>query len=168
MEIRAEFDPADWSRITAMPMLVGMAVTAADPGGLWGAVKESTAMTTAVLRGEPGGNALIEAVVAGFAAPETRSTVSDILRQEIKGRQPAEVVEALVTELERLATLIASKVPDLAPGFHAWLMDVAQKVAEAGTEGGFLGFGGEKVSAAEVAALTRIRTALGLSAPGAA
>ena len=38
---------------------------------------------------------------------------------------------------------------------------IAARVAEAGTEGGFLGFGGEKVSAAEKATLDRLASALG-------
>jgi len=38
---------------------------------------------------------------------------------------------------------------------------VAQKAAEAGNEGGFLGFGGVAVSEAEKATLAEISTALG-------
>lgn len=164
MELRTKFDPEDWQKIVALPMLVGMTVTAADPGGLWGAVRESTAMTSSVLRGDAaGGNALIDAVVAGFSAPETRGAVSGLLRDEIRGRQPAEIVESLVAEVERLSLLIADKAPDVAPGFRAWLMDIATKVAEAGTEGGFMGFGGVKVSDKEAATLDRLRAALSLS-----
>ena len=47
-----------------------------------------------------------------------------------------------------------------APAFREWLKAIAAKVAEAGTEGGFLGFGGEKVSAAEKATLDRLARAL--------
>lgn len=160
MELKGEFDPQDWQRIVAMPMLVGMAVTAADPGGLWGAVKESTAMTSTLLRSDGDGNALVEAVVKGFSEPETRGAVTGILRDEVKGKQPAQIVDALLAEVERLSILVGSKAPDVAPGFRAWLMDLATKVAEAGTEGGFLGFGGVKVSDKEAATLERLRGAL--------
>ena len=51
--------------------------------------------------------------------------------------------------------------PEAAPGFKTWLQAIAAKVAEAGSEGGFLGFGGEKVSPAEQATLERITAALG-------
>lgn len=164
MELKAQFDPQDWQRIVALPMLAGMAVTAADPGGLWGAVRESTAMTSSLLRGGEGGNALVEAVIKGFSESETRGAVTGILRDEVKGKPPAEIVEAILAEVERLSLLIGSKAPDVAPGFRAWLMDLATKVAEAGTEGGFLGFGGVKVSEKEAATLERLRGALGLSA----
>jgi len=41
-----------------------------------------------------------------------------------------------------------------------WLQGVAQKAAEAGTEGGFLGFGGVAVSEAEKSTLSEISLAL--------
>ena len=50
------------------------------------------------------------------------------------------------------------------PATRAWLREVAQKAAEAGNEGGFLGFGGVAVSDAEKATLSEISTALGSSA----
>ena len=40
-------------------------------------------------------------------------------------------------------------------------MAIAEKVANASTEGGFLGFGGERLSAPEKALLTQIHEALG-------
>lgn len=162
MELKSQFDPEDWKRIGALPMLVGMAVTAADPGGLWGAIKESTAMSRALIGGRPaGGNALVDAVVAGFATAETRSVVTDLLRDQVRGKQPAQVVDGLVAEIGRLSALVASKAPDQAPGLQGWLMEIARNVAEAGTEGGFLGFGGVKVSEAEKATLDRLAEVLG-------
>ena len=64
-------------------------------------------------------------------------------------------------ELAAASALVAAKAPEAAPAFRAWLKTIAERVAEAGTEGGFLGFGGAKVSAAEKATLDRIATALG-------
>ena len=43
MGVRDAFAPEDWARVVGAPMLAGIAVTAAEPGGLWGAVKESAA-----------------------------------------------------------------------------------------------------------------------------
>ena len=83
-----------------------------------------------------------------------------VLKSQARGKKPAEVVEAAVAELGAVAALVTSKAPEAAPGFKAWLNAVAGKVAEAGSEGGFLGFGGEKVSATEKATLDRLATAL--------
>ena len=57
-----------------------------------------------------------------------------------------------------------TKAPNEAVAFKDWLKQVAQKTAEASTEGGFLGFGGVQVSEAEKATLAEIASALAGSA----
>jgi hypothetical protein len=59
-----------------------------------------------------------------------------------------------------VAALLDGKAPEDAAAFKAWLEDLARRVAEAAKEGGFLGFGGVQVSAAEQATLTEISAAL--------
>jgi len=49
------------------------------------------------------------------------------------------------------------------PGFKAWLNSISEKVAEASSEGGFLGIGGVKVSDKEKATLADISKALEMS-----
>jgi hypothetical protein len=50
--------------------------------------------------------------------------------------------------------------PDDAPGFRTWLRAIAADAADASSEGGFLGFGGVKVSEAEKATLAELDAAL--------
>ena len=52
MGVREAFAPEEWARVVGAPMLAGIAVTAAEPGGLWGAVKESVAVAGAVREGK--------------------------------------------------------------------------------------------------------------------
>ena len=161
MGLKDSFAPEDWARVVGAPMLAGIAVTAAEPGGLWGAVRESTAVAGALrTAAEPGGNPLIAEIVAAYETAEGRDLARGVLKAEARGRKPAEVVDAAVAELAAVTALVAAKAPEAAPGFRDWLKVIAGKVAEAGTEGGFLGFGGEKVSAAEKATLERIDSAL--------
>jgi hypothetical protein len=108
----------------------------------------------------PGANPLIAEIVAAYETSEGRDLARGVLKAEARGRKPAEVVDAAVSELGAVTALVAAKAPDAAPGFKDWLKAIAGKVAEAGTEGGFLGFGGEKISAGEKATLERIATAL--------
>ena len=54
-------------------MLAGIAVSAADPSGLWGMRKEAFASSAAKLDG--GSNELIKSVVADFETSEGRSAV---------------------------------------------------------------------------------------------
>ena len=162
MALRDNFTAEEWARVVGAPMLAGIAVTAAEPGGLWGAVKESAAVAGAMGRAKAeGGDALIGEIVAAYATAEGRDLARGVLKAEARGRKPAEVVDAAVNELREVSALVAEKAPGSAAAFREWLKTVAGRVAEAGTEGGFLGFGGEKVSAAEKATLERLGTALG-------
>ena len=41
MASKQDFTPEEWNKILQSPMLVGIAVSMADPSGLWGALKEA-------------------------------------------------------------------------------------------------------------------------------
>ena len=151
---------SEWERVVGAPMLAGIAVTAAEPGGLLGALRESFAVAGAMRAAKAGGDSLVTEVAAAYETSEGRDMARDVLKAQARGKKPAEIVDAAVAELAAVSKLVADKAPDAAPGFRAWLNAVAHKVAEAGTEGGFLGFGGEKVSAAEKATLHRLASAL--------
>ena len=105
-------------------------------------------------------HALVDEIVAAYQTSEGRDLARSALKAEARGKAPAAIVDSAVTELGAVSALVAAKAPEAAPGFKAWLNEIAAKVAEAGSEGGFLGFGGEKVSAAEKATLERIATTL--------
>jgi hypothetical protein len=125
-------------------------------------VKESAAVAGAIGRAKAeGGDALIGEIVAAYETAEGREMARGVLRTEAGSRKPAEVVDTAVGELRQVSALVGEKAPGSAAAFREWLKGIAARVAEAGTEGGFLGFGGEKVSAAERATLERLGSALG-------
>jgi hypothetical protein len=59
---------------------------------------------------------------------------------------------------------VDAKAPGDAAAFKGWLRRISQHVAEAASEGGFLGIGGVAVSDAEKATLQEISSALKLAA----
>jgi hypothetical protein len=63
-----------------------------------------------------------------------------------------------------VSAILNAKAPGDAAAFKTWLRTISQKVAEASSEGGFLGIGGVQVSDAEKATLADIAKALGTSA----
>ena len=66
-------------------------------------------------------------------------------------------------QLAKIPAILEGKVPaDQAEGFKSWLLDIARKVANAATEGGFFGFGGQRVSTAETAAINELASSLGV------
>jgi len=75
-----------------------------------------------------------------------------------------DVVPRALETLRHASAILDAKAPAEAPVFKAWLNSIAAKVADASKEGGFLGFGGVKVSEAEKATLAEIAAALGTSA----
>jgi hypothetical protein len=161
MAAKDAFTAEEWARVVAAPMLAGIAVTAAEPGGIWGAVKESVAVAGAVRAAKADADPLVAEVAAAYETAEGRELARGALKSQARGKRPAEVVETAIAELAAVAGLVAAKAPAAGPGFRDWLKAIAAKVAEAGSEGGFLGFGGEKVSAAETATLDRLAAALG-------
>ena len=163
MATKQDFTPDDWSRIVASPMVVGMAITAADPSGLWGVLKESMAGGWALLDAKQNASAspLAKAVAEDVANSDTRTAVRDRMQASFKGAQFGEIKTRAIEEIRQVASILTTKAPDEADAFKRWLLDVAQKSAEAGKEGGFMGFGGVAVSDSERATLDEIAAALG-------
>lgn len=69
-----------------------------------------------------------------------------------------------VESLRGVAAIVDAKAPADAASFKTLLRDISKLVADASTEGGFLGFGGVRVSDAEKATLAEISSALRLPA----
>lgn len=162
MSMKDRFSEEEWTQIVQAPMLASLAITAADPGGLWGAVKEGSASARALMEArsdEPGRNLAAE-VVAAFETSEGRGIARDGVRNIAKGKTPGEAVDLAIERLQDVAALVDAKAPEAAGDFKNWLREMARRVAEAGTEGGFLGFGGVKVSEAEKKTLADLDRAL--------
>jgi membrane-bound lytic murein transglycosylase B len=167
MANKQNFEPDEWTRILESTMLAGMAVSAAEPSGLWGALKEAFASSSALAaaKSNAGSNELVKAVVAEFETKEGRAAVQEALRQRLAGAaKPADAVQRSLANLRDVSTILDAKAPQDAPGFKAWLQAISKNVSEASSEGGFLGIGGVQVSDAEKATLADVSKALGTRA----
>lgn len=162
---KTAFTADEWSMIVGSPMLAGMAVTLGEPSGLWGTMKEGVASASALLhaKNDAGASALVKSIVADIETPEGRTAARDSLKAELTGKSSAEVKAQVIARLARVGQILDAKAPADAPAFKSWLQGVAEKVAEASTEGGFLGFGGVQVSDKEKATLSEISSALKLA-----
>jgi hypothetical protein len=163
---KTNFTPEEWKQLLESPMLASMAVTAAEPSGLWGVLKESFAAGGALAKAkvDAGANELIKAVIADFDTAEGRAAARDGLQARLSGGKPAEVKDKAIAGLRQVAALLDAKAPGDAAAFKSWLQSIGQHVAEAAKEGGFLGFGGVQVSETEKATLAEISNALRLKA----
>ena len=163
MANKQSFTSEEWTKLLESPMVAGMAVSAAEPSGLWGMLKEAFASSSALAaaKTDASSNELIKSVVADFETSEGRSGIQDALRKRFADAKPADVVQRSLSSLEEVSRLLQTKAPNDAAIFKAWLQDISQKVAEASKEGGFLGFGGVQVTDAEKATLADISKTLG-------
>lgn len=165
MADKASFTHEEWTLLLESPMIAGMAVTAADPSGLWGLLKESFAgggaLTTAVTSADT--NALVKAVVTDFSSSEGRSAARDGLKAKFASSQPTDLKKKSIDSLRQVGALLDNKAPADAVAFKSWLRQISQSTAEAATEGGGLfGIGGVQISDAEKATLAEISSALGV------
>jgi hypothetical protein len=163
MANKQNFGSDEWSKILQSPLVAGLAITAAEPSGLFGALKEAFASSSALAaaKSNPDSNELIKAVIADFETKEARSDVHESLRQQFKGTKVAEIVQTSLANLKEVSAILDAKAPQDAAAFKTWLRAISQSVAEAASEGGFLGIGGIKVSDAEKATLADVSKALG-------
>ncbi|MFD0980299.1 hypothetical protein [Tropicimonas aquimaris] len=163
MTPKEQLPAEDWAGILQAPMLAGFAVTAADPSGLIGAFQESAAMAGSLRDAAAGAGtgSLASEVFGAYKTAEGRKTAVEGIRALAKGRKAAEASEAAVGRLGEVMRVVERELPDQAPSFRDFLITTAMKTAEASMEGGFLGFGGEKISDAERKSLDDLKAALG-------
>ena len=162
MANKASFTPEEWVLLLESPMMAGMAVSAAEPSGLFGMLKESFATGKLLVqaKSDATANELVKAVAADFETAEGRKAASDGLKAKLGGGQPGDIKAKALDALRQVTTLFTAKAPDDAAAYKAWLAQISQNVAESSKEGGFLGFGGVQVSDAEKATLAEISAAL--------
>jgi hypothetical protein len=164
MADRSTFSTDEWNLLLESVMMAGIAVTAAEPSGLWGMLKESIANSSALLqaKADAAANPLIKAIVGDFETSEGRGAARDGLQAKLKGAKPPEIKAKCIETLQQARVVVETKAPGDLAAFKAWLYQISQKVAEASKEGGFMGIGGVTVSEAEKATLGEISTALQL------
>ena len=159
--------------LATLPQAIGSCVATAAGSGLLGTGKELFASGQAVMAGlkDYPGNALIQALVPDPSAEDTSAELAQaratrdwaMARLRSKGiHTPAQMAALTLEDARAVARLLDSRVdPAQAAQYRAWALSVAEKVAQAATEGGFLGFGGTRLSEAEQALIAQLREALG-------
>jgi hypothetical protein len=158
---KADFTEDEWATLVRSPMVAGMAITIADPGGPIEVVKE----TSAVLKFATGTSGEQRDDLVGEVAKSMREMVEhrDNPIGDFKPRGTMAGKEVL-DEISRANEIVTAKAtPEEAEAFRAWILECAQRAADAAKEGGFMGFHAERVSQGEKDMLAQLGTALGES-----
>lgn len=158
MASKADYTPEEWQSITSAPLVTAMYISMADMSGPIGLVKEM--------------NATVRSVTDAAQQLDTIQVIKDIaldfhggqLNVELPRFNDLAAARAFIeTEVIRAIGLVEDKSPADGPAFREWLYATAERAAEAGKEGGFLGFGGTRVSEKERAALAELAIMLGVT-----
>jgi hypothetical protein len=155
MTTKADFTDEEWARLERAPMVAGMAISLADPGGPIEAVKETMATLKTVTEAARSGSddELVAAVAKGFAEKAKRR---EKLMGDFKPRG-AMAGEQILEELRAVNELLTQKAaPEEAAAFREWLLTAAKRAADAAKEGGFMGFKAERVSEGEQQMLDKL------------
>jgi hypothetical protein len=161
MTSRADFTDEEWARLGRAPLVAGMAISLADPGGPIEAVKE----TTAALK------TLLEATREGSFGEFVQSVANDVAAKAQQRENPMadfkpdrqRAAEAVLEELRAVHALLVEKAaPEDVQDFSEWIRMASQRAALAAKEGGFLGVGAERVSEREQQMLETIGEIFGV------
>jgi hypothetical protein len=155
MTTKADFTEEEWARLGRAPLVAGMAISLADPGGPIEAIKESSAALRTVVEAAQGGGhgEFVQAVAADVAARAQHR------QNPMAGFKPrgADAGQEILDELRAVNALLVEKTtPEEGEQFREWLKTAAQNTATAAKEGGFLGFRAELVSEREQQMLDRL------------
>lgn len=167
MSDKTTYTSDEWSTLRSTPTFVSAGVAAADPGGIFHAIKEATAGAQAFAEFANSHNSvpLIKAMSDDKSIPAMPSP-QDMMGQGDSAAQMANFEAAVIKHAQDAVAIVTAKgTPDEANAYKQMLAFVADKVANAAKEGGFLGFGGTKVSDKEQTFLNTLNSALGVTAP---
>jgi hypothetical protein len=160
MSTKNDYTPDQWKAIAAAPVLAGLYITISDASGLVGITKEAMAVGQAITgAAEASASELVKSLGESVKTAGGRPELPEIPR-----KNPAETKAAILKQLQEARAAVASKSAAEAEEYSKWVLSVAKSVAEASKEGGFLGFGGTKVSAEEEAGLRELSAGLGVTA----
>jgi hypothetical protein len=164
MASRSDFTSEEWSTVRNGPYLAAMGVTIAGASGLIGTLKEAFTAASSLVEGTRSQNELVRAL----SAKEEIQAAQEAVRSLIQPGPSADLaalkakLQSLVTERVREAVVVLSTKgtsQDVA-AYREFVKGVGDRVSQAATEGGFLGFGGARVSEGEQTMLAVLDRAL--------
>ena len=159
MTTKADFTEEEWATLVRAPMVAGAAISLADPGGPIEVLKETSAVVK-VVTGSAGED---HPDLVGEVAREVRA-LAEQRHNPLGDFKPRGALagKEILDELGRANEIVSAKAtPEEAEAFRAFILECAQRAAEAAKEGGFMGFRAELVSQGEKNMLEQLQSVLG-------
>lgn len=156
MTAKTDFTDEEWTRVRRAPLVAGMAISLADPGGPIELAKETSASLKTATN-PPSREQLLAEVALDIEsmAQQRQNPMSDF-----KPTQGSDPRQQILEELRAVSAIVSSKATaEEAAAFNNWILASTQAAADAAKEGGFMGFGATQVSDGEQAMLDQVRAA---------
>ena len=154
------FSTDEWMALREAPHLVAMATALAGSSGMFGTIGEMFTTAKILYEGAASSHELIRLLTSKEEMDGARESVE----VTVKAGDPAHVKESLqaaaLARVRQAMEALRVRSPEDAVPYRAWLQSIAQRIAESSKEGGFLGFGGERVSAGERDFLAKLQIAV--------
>ncbi len=170
MSLDTRFTEDEQFLLANTPFTVGSAMVFAEGSGL-GTVKELFSNTKAFMDGAKSfpNNEIIVGILPNMTDRKEAMAESKAFQEKSKAwfkeqgiDSPEKMHQLVIDNSKAVAALLKEKAtPEEAAEYTEWTMSIAESVAKAAKEGGFLGFGGERVSAGEKQLYADLADALG-------
>ena len=162
MTTRTDYSDEEWKNIKAAPMMAGLYVAMAASSGPIDTVKEASAMAQSLAKlAQQGSTSQLISALIDEVKPKEGQAVQTQETISINVSTAEELRSATIDTMQQANAALAKASPEEAAQYKQVVMSIAQHVAEAGKEGGFLGIGGTRVSDPETKAIQEIAAALG-------
>ena len=164
-----KFTEEEWTLLATTPQLVGMAMAGVGSSGLVGSTKEMFANARSLMQAKKdyAGNELIQAILPDTTdrqkAMEDAKVQRDTMMTRFKTegiKKPEDLARVVLEDCAKAIDILEEKEPETVESYKAWLLEVAENVANAAKEGGFLGFGGVQFSEKEQELFHKLKNAL--------
>ena len=112
MAVKTNFSSDEWKTVLEAPVLAGFAITAADPSGLFGTLKEGWANARKLATAKTSASdELSKSVAEDLFTSEGRTGAHDRMAALLKGAKREELKDRALTELKRAVALVDAKAP---------------------------------------------------------
>ncbi len=150
-ELKGHFAEDEWTKVRLAPLASAALVMGASPSSGQAALDEFAAVTDAIASARKGATPWSLFNVA-FGTDFTVDEMNQFMAETPRS--------AMLSVVKAAAATVAAKSPADAVAYRNMLMNIANQVAGAAKEGGFLGMGAKQISAEEQAALDELKAAI--------
>jgi hypothetical protein len=164
MATRSTFTSDEWTQLRLAPSFVSVGVSAADPSGLFASMRETLAGSHETIEriNAHQNLELFAALAADHSVPDLPD-IERVLGNGSNEQQMRNFKQAALDHVKNAVAVLAAKgSPTELDAYRQLLVSVARRAASASKEGGFLGFGGVRISAKERKFIDAVAKAAGL------